>query len=167
MSSLYLLDSNPLLELLFAKSSASLPKLLLFVSACSLTVCSSASSSLCSFLFELFLCVPPFTPKSFSLPLFPCSHGSGPPFYSLVPCSAAVAPCQGSLPREPRPPLTRQTLNSPACCLCPSRDVSHVCAFSVAKIHRNACRELWDLLWQLPGLMVEKKNSGPELYPVF
>lgn len=41
-----------------------------------------------------------------------------------------------------------------------------MCALRVAKIHGNSIgRELWDLLWQLPGLLVEKQeNSGPERY---
>ncbi|ELK06794.1 GPI-linked NAD(P)(+)--arginine ADP-ribosyltransferase 1 [Pteropus alecto] len=37
------------------------------------------------------------------------------------------------------------------------KDVSHMSALSVAKIYGNfICRKLWDLLWQLPGLLVEK-----------
>lgn len=32
-----------------------------------------------------------------------------------------------------------------------------MCALRVAKIHGNSiCSELWDLLWQLPGVLVEK-----------
>lgn len=53
------------------------PKLLLFVCLQSHCV-TSASSSLCSFLFDLFLCVPPFTPKSFSLLCFPAAMGQAP-----------------------------------------------------------------------------------------
>lgn len=106
-----------------------------------------------SALFILFLCVSHVAPKSLCL-CFPCSHGSGPPFCSLVPSTAALVPCWRRLSRESRTPLIHQPLNSSAVTSAQHEAVSHMYALSVAKICGNSiCRELWDFLWQLPGLL--------------
>lgn len=63
--------------------------------------------------------LPHFVPESLCL-CFPCSRGSEPSFCSLVPSTAALGPCWGSLSRASGPPLIHEPLNSSACSLCPT-----------------------------------------------
>lgn len=75
----------------------------------------------------LFISLSTFLPKFFltlslnlSASVFPAAVGQSPLSVNLVPSTAALVPCWGSLSRASGTPLIHEPLNSSACSLCPT-----------------------------------------------